>query len=333
VVLSTHPYDDAGFPYRYWRGVLPSNSLAAMNALTRASLTRLLPADVPFEVHTLEDGIRPSSGSSSAGARRFPEPGTKLLVGLVAVSDRQCSSPGLRPDRAQWQRLGATCALGGFHVSGSISTLLDGIHDATRKDVPCPKTMPPEIAALMERGITVFHGEAEDLWASVLEDLLHDRAQPLYRGGKPDLMSAPLPDYPDSYFDGSFVTEMGTFDTGAAAPSPAASAPSSTSGPEVPLPRARRDRGQGQETCQRAGWRDLLHGRQLRPHPSGRELLDSPIELRRRPDAQLHGGGRPRLPQDPALPGEAGRGGCADLHGRRVHEPHNLADAARTRTR
>ena len=41
LIKPTH-YDDAGFPYRYWRGVLPSNSLAAMNALLLESRTLFL---------------------------------------------------------------------------------------------------------------------------------------------------------------------------------------------------------------------------------------------------------------------------------------------------
>ncbi len=280
LIKPTH-FDDAGFPYRYWRGVLPSNSLAAMNALTRASLMRLLPADVPFEVHTLEDGIQGQARQLRRLARRFPEPGTKLIVGLVAVQTAQF--PRACDLIAQWQRLGATCAMGGFHVSGSISTLLDGIHDATRKDVPCPKTMPPEITALMERGVTVFHGEAEELWESVLEDLLHDRAQPLYRGGKPDLVSAPLPDYPESYFDGSFVTEMGTFDTGRGCPF-------ACSFCSIINVQGRKSRYRApaeivakvKETCKRRGVaRFFFTDDNFARNPLWEELLDGLIELRR----------------------------------------------------
>ena len=37
VVILVHPtqYDDDGFPYRFLRGVMPSNSLAVMNGITR----------------------------------------------------------------------------------------------------------------------------------------------------------------------------------------------------------------------------------------------------------------------------------------------------------
>lgn len=281
LIKPTH-YDDAGFPYRYWRGVLPSNSLAAMNTLTVEALRRLLPADVPFEIHTLEDGIHRQAKELKQLSRRFPEPGTKLIVGLVAVQTAQF--PRACDLVARWQRLGATCALGGFHVSGSISTLLDGIQDATRKDVPCPGTMPAEITALMAGGTTVFHGEAEEVWPSALEDLLLDRAQPLYRGGKPDLASAPLPDYPESYFDGSFVTEMGTFDTGRGCPF-------ACSFCSIINVQGRKSRYRSpaeilakvDETCQRRGKAGFFFtDDNFARNPRWEELLDGLIELKRR---------------------------------------------------
>lgn len=215
LIKATH-YDGSGFPHRYWRAVLPSNSLAVMRTLTETALASLVDPDIPVEVHMLEDGIATQAWQLERLLRRFPEPDTRLIVGLVAVQTAQF-------DRAsdlikRWQARGATCVIGGFHVSGSISTLLDGISDATRKDVPCPKIMPAEIQNLMDRGVVVFHGEAEDVWREALGDILRDRQKQLYRGGLPDLRSAPLPHYPQSYFRRAFVTLTGTFDTGRGCP-------------------------------------------------------------------------------------------------------------------
>lgn len=215
LIKPTH-YDDAGFPHRYWRAVLPSNSLAVMRSLTETALAETLHPDTPLEIHVLEDGIASHAWKLWRLERRFPEPGTKLVVGFVAVQTAQF-------DRAcdlieRWQTRGATCVIGGFHVSGSISALLDGIRDATRKDVPCPKVMPPEIQALMNRGGVVFHGEAEEIWREALADILAGCPKPLYRGGQPDLRSAPLPSYPRSYFHRAFVTTTSTFDTGRGCP-------------------------------------------------------------------------------------------------------------------
>lgn len=214
LIKPTH-YDDAGFPYRFWRGVLPSNSLAVLNTLTRSALERELPSGVDVEVHLLEDGIRSQARQLRRLIRRFPEAGTRLIVGLVAVQTAQF--PRACDLIRRWQAVGAICAIGGFHVSGSISTLLDGIKDATRTDVPCPGIMPAEIQALMDAGVIVFHGEAEEVWAGAVGDILAGRQKPLYRGGMPDLQSAPLPEFPPQYFD-DFVTEIGTFDTGRGCP-------------------------------------------------------------------------------------------------------------------
>ncbi len=215
LIKPTH-YSDDGFPHRYWRAVLPSNSLAVMRTLTSEALATLVPPDIPVEVHMLEDGVAWHAWKLWRLKRRFPEQGTKLIVGLVAVQTAQFNRACDLIER--WQARGATCVIGGFHVSGSISALFDGIRDATRKDVPCPKIMSPEIQRLMDRGVVVFHGEAEDVWRETLADILDGQPKPLYRGGLPDLSRAPLPHYPRSYFQRAFVTTTGTFDANRGCP-------------------------------------------------------------------------------------------------------------------
>jgi radical SAM superfamily enzyme YgiQ (UPF0313 family) len=216
VLIKPTSYDDDGFPQRYARGVLPSNSSAALHAATEDALRTLLAGRVPAEIHVLEDGIQRHARRLASLLRRFPEPGTRLVVGLVAVQTAQFPRACDLIDR--WQAVGATCVIGGFHVSGSISALLDGIHDAARPDVPCPHAMPVEIQALMDRGVVVFHGEAEVEWTRALGDILAGSPSRLYRGGRPALEHVPLPEFPSGYFDGSFVTRMATFDTGRGCP-------------------------------------------------------------------------------------------------------------------
>lgn len=215
LIKPTH-YDDQGFPHRYLRGVLPSNSLAVMNSLTGRALHQILPIGVPYEVHILEDGIASHAKRLRDLIRRFPEDGTKLVVGLVAVQTAQFPRALDLIDR--WQQHGATCVIGGFHVSGSISTMLDGINDATRTDVPCPHIMPPEVQALIDRGVVVFHGEAEDVWPAALADILTGRQQQLYRGGRPGIGEAPMPMFPPEYFRNSFATQMRTLDANRGCP-------------------------------------------------------------------------------------------------------------------
>lgn len=215
LIKPTH-YDDDGFPHRYWRGVLSSNSLAMMYSLTKQALGQVVPSDIPVETHMLEDGIYRHAKQLKQLYRRFPEKGTKLIVGLVAVQTAQFPRACDLIDR--WRAKGATCVIGGFHVSGSISALFDGIKDNARADVPCGHSMPAEIQALMDKGVVVFHGEAEDVWHQVLADIIKGKPQKLYRGGQPNLIQAPLPQYPQGYFQKSFATVIGTCDTGRGCP-------------------------------------------------------------------------------------------------------------------
>jgi radical SAM superfamily enzyme YgiQ (UPF0313 family) len=140
---------------------------------------------------------------------------TKVVAGLVGVQTNQFVRA---VDLAHaFKEAGAEVVMGGFHVSGSISALHDGIKDNKRKDVPCPGVMPPDVQALMDAGVIVCHGEGEEAWRRILGDLVAGRAELLYRGGRPSLATAPLPDYPEGYFN-DFPTTVATFDTGRGCP-------------------------------------------------------------------------------------------------------------------
>jgi hypothetical protein len=114
----------------------------------------------------------------------------------------------------EFKAAGATVVMGGFHVSGSITMLHDGNGDP---NIPCPRVMPPECVELMDRGIILFHGEAEGRWHQVLGDIVRGKEQSLYRGGRPPLVAAPLPEYPPDYFS-NFFDRMHTLDTGRGCP-------------------------------------------------------------------------------------------------------------------
>ncbi|HEY6561757.1 MAG TPA: radical SAM protein [Polyangiaceae bacterium] len=210
VLIQPTQYDDRGFPHRYRRVVVPSNSIGVMNALTKRALTSL-GVEVPVETYLFEDRIEQHARRMAALYRRFPEAGTRLIVGFVGVQTGQFPRAWDLAER--WQRAGATCVIGGFHVSGSISTMYDGVVDPRRPGIPCPRRMPAEIQEIMDRGVVVFHGESETAWAGVLADILQERQEPLYRGGQPDLTDAPMPEFPDGYFDGAFATRVRTIDT------------------------------------------------------------------------------------------------------------------------
>lgn len=239
VVIFIRPanYHDDGFPHRYVRAVLPSNTLAVMNALTQEAFKEILPQDVSSEIHMFEDGVANHARKLHRLHRRFadsgffafvkrcwrrllgkpdPEAATKLIVGFVGVQTAQFPRCVDLIDR--WQQAKATCIVGGFHVTGSISTMLDGVSDANRPDIPSPHRMPAEIQAVMDRGAIVFHGEAEGILPQVLTDIIEGHPQKLYRGGMPDLSMAPLPRFAEGYFARSFATMIGTFDTSRGCP-------------------------------------------------------------------------------------------------------------------
>lgn len=209
VLIQPTQYRDDGFPHRYWRVIVPSNSTAVMNALTIDAF-RELQLPIETEIHLFEDRVYKHAAELRALYRRFPEEGSKLIVGFVGVQTGQFPRASDLIDR--WQRVGATCVIGGPHVSGSISTMLDGVVDPRRPNIPCIGKMPAEIQDLMDRGVIVFHGEAEGTWPKVLQDILEGHPQQLYRGGQPDLTNVPLPVYPDEYLKRNFATVVHTVD-------------------------------------------------------------------------------------------------------------------------
>lgn len=203
VLIKPSSYDDDGFVQRYWRAVMPCHGLGVMKVLCERSLGLILPAGVRSQVRIFEDGVLWHSiklwwlywWCYFFGRR------TRLIVGLVSVQTSQW--PRAMDLAARWQKLGAQCVIGGPHVTGSITVMYDGIFE-TDRTLPCPRQMPLEIEAALANDIVVFHGEAEptperDVLSLMLKDLVEGRARPMYRGGRPDLDWAPLPQYSRRY--------------------------------------------------------------------------------------------------------------------------------------
>jgi radical SAM superfamily enzyme YgiQ (UPF0313 family) len=216
VLIKPTSYDDEGFPYTFALGVLPSNSLAALYALTRQELACSLPPGVESEIHVIDEYVVRHVRLHDRLLKRFPEAGTRLIVGMVAVQTPQF--PRACDLIETWQDCGATCVIGGFHVSGTITMMLDGVKDPNRGDIPCPGRMPEDLQALMDQGTVIFHGEAEALWGRALADIIAGVPKPIYRGGRPAFRNAPLPEYPQGYFEGNFVTPIRTYDTSRGCP-------------------------------------------------------------------------------------------------------------------
>jgi len=207
VLIKTTKYDADGYLLQFHKGVLPCNSLAAMWSLTRAAFASPELNGIVCNVVAFDETTRWGRVDAWEIMQRYGAPETKVVVGFVGVQTNMF--PRACDLASKFTRLGATVVIGGFHVSGSITMMLDGAEPG----IPCFHIMPPELDALMKEGIILFHGEAEDIWHKVLGDVVRGEHHLLYRGGRPSLELAPLPEFPARYFRG-FMGRCYTVDSG-----------------------------------------------------------------------------------------------------------------------
>ena len=197
-IKPTH-YDDDGYPIQWFRSAIPSNTLAVMNGLALDCKARkVLGEDVDIEISLIDETNTRVQPDIIARQMR----GHKSLVALVGVQSNQYprAMDIARPLRAA----GIEVAIGGFHVSGTLSML----HDPT-----------PELTEAMNLGISLFAGEAEGRFEAVLRDTWNGTLQPLYNymDDLPALNGATLPMLPVSRVErtGGSLT---SFDAGRGCP-------------------------------------------------------------------------------------------------------------------
>jgi radical SAM superfamily enzyme YgiQ (UPF0313 family) len=179
VLIKPSKYDDDGYVIRFWRGVLPSNTLNVLHGLTEDVRERRVFGDLPIEVTTFDET-----------AERVPlkrilrwgrEAGTRLLVCMVGVQTNQF--PRTLDIARVFRAAGITVIVGGFHTSGTINMLGE---------------QEPDIQELVRESICVVSGEVEGKWEMILDDFLHGRLQPIYSFAQDlqslvDIEEAPLP--------------------------------------------------------------------------------------------------------------------------------------------
>ena len=152
VLLKPSKYDDDGYILRHWRGVLPSNTLACLYALTEdVKRRRVLRED-------LEVTVEPDEAVHKLNVpkiiRRSGRPGWKTVVCLVGVQTNQY--PRAVDLARAFRAAGLDVIIGGFHVSGTIALF----HDPT-----------PDIQEVLDLGVTVVTGEVEAEWEHLLRDV------------------------------------------------------------------------------------------------------------------------------------------------------------------
>ena len=179
VLIKPSKYDDDGYVIRFWKGVLPSNTLNVLHGLTEDIKTRRVFGALPIEVTTFDETAEKVPLGKII--RWSKEPGTKLLICLVGVQTNQF--PRAMDMAKVFRAEGITVIMGGFHTSGTINMLSD---------------QEPDIQELYREGICVVSGEVEGKWEGILADYLHDGLKPLYSFAQDlqnlvDIEDAPLP--------------------------------------------------------------------------------------------------------------------------------------------
>jgi radical SAM superfamily enzyme YgiQ (UPF0313 family) len=175
ILVKPSHYDDDGYVIQWFRSAIPSNSLAALYGLARDCAARRILGETELEIHPIDETntrVRPEKL-----AAMIEQAGSGMVM-LVGVQSNQFprALDLARPLRAR----GIDVAIGGFHVSGTISML--GGND-------------PDLHEARRLGITLFAGEAEGRLDEVLVDAANGALKPMYNymADLPAIEGTPIP--------------------------------------------------------------------------------------------------------------------------------------------
>lgn len=195
-------YDDEGYVMRYVKGVLPSNTLACLSALTDDAVAHgAIPPHVKTNVFLLDETVHKVNVRAICRTQKSPR--VKTVVCLVGVQSNEF--PRAADLAVQFREQGIDVLIGGFHVSGMLAMF---------------PTISPEIQALLDIGVTVVKGEVEEHWAEILADVINDEAKPLYDflGDLPDMSACPIPQAQRRLLRRFITPNHGTIDCGRGCP-------------------------------------------------------------------------------------------------------------------
>jgi hypothetical protein len=183
ILIKPSHYDDDGYVIRWWRAMIPSNSLAAVYGIAADCAERqVLGPDVAIDIEVLDETNTRIDVPTILARMRLH--GGFGLVGLVGVQSNQY--PRALDIARPFRQAGIQVAIGGFHVSGCLS-MLDG--------------RAIELDACRDMGIAIFAGEAEVELDRVLRDAAAGQLAPLYNVMKdlPAIEGTPAPFLPKRY--------------------------------------------------------------------------------------------------------------------------------------
>jgi Radical SAM superfamily len=177
ILIKPSHYDDDGYVIRWFRALVPSNSLAAMYGIAADCAEReVLGRGVGIDIVAIDEtNTRVDVPALLAQLRAHNSFG---MIALVGVQSNQY--PRALDIARPFSEAGLPVVIGGFHVSGCLA-MLEG--DAIG------------LEACREMGVSIFAGEAEGAFDIVLRDAAENRLAPLYNFLKdlPGLEGTPVP--------------------------------------------------------------------------------------------------------------------------------------------
>ncbi|MBV8613271.1 MAG: hypothetical protein JOY66_05800, partial [Acetobacteraceae bacterium] len=183
VLIKPSHYDHDGYVIRWWRSIIPSNSLAALYSIAAdCAERRVLGPDVAIDIEAIDEtNTRVDIGRL---LRLLRAHGGFGLIALVGVQSNQF--PRALDLARPFREAGIPLAVGGFHVSGVISMV--GKHALG-------------LDTCREMGVTMVAGEVEGRLEALLRDAAAGRLAPLYdfMDDLPALNETPVPFLPKRY--------------------------------------------------------------------------------------------------------------------------------------
>src|SRR2546428_1032594 len=162
VLIKPSHYDDDGYVIRWWRALIPSNSLAAVYGIAADCAERqILGPDIAIDIQVIDETN--TRIDVPALLAHFRSHGDFGLVALVGVQSNQY--PRALDIARPFRDAAIPVAIGGFHVSGCLS-MLDG--------------RAVDLDACRKMGIAIFAGEAEGRLDMVLRNAAEGALAPEY---------------------------------------------------------------------------------------------------------------------------------------------------------
>ena len=201
ILIKPSHYDDDGYVIRWWRAIIPSNSLAALYGIAVDAAEReVLGPGVAIDITAIDEtNTRIDISKLVAMLRRNDNFG---LVALVGVQSNQY--PRALDIARPFRDAGMPVVMGGFHISGCLA-MLDG------------KAVGLDECRRM--GVSMFAGEAEGRLEMVLRDAAAGELKPLYdfMNDLPDIEGSPVPFLPKASVEHTLGLST-SFDAGRGCP-------------------------------------------------------------------------------------------------------------------